>query len=339
MAYVPPPPGSTTPGQPTPEGVHKQAVNINDLPPEVRKSFLLSMVFFPTLVGATICAVIFLGWWTLFENKKPEQFAKELLSTDARRRKVAQRELAEKLGDKAIYSTVTLNALIDMVNNPELDKEAEQWSPQTMITGDELRASPRWWAAAMAGHFAAKLPDAADKTRAREALIKALKEKNLGIFAARGLSLMRDPQARDALVERLENGDDVAIKTAATSALGAIGEYVIALGAGLESTNEADRKYAAEKLTESGIKPEKAAVEAALNSYREPLQKAFKESSTAEVKDNAAIALARLRDPLGKEHLTSLTKSEDAVIRDHAQRALKALAGEPLSPPGATKAL
>lgn len=330
MAYVPPPPGSTTPGEPTPEGVHKQSVNINDLPPEVRKSFLLSMVFFPTLVGATICAVIFLGWWTLFEEKPPEQFAKELLSKDARRRKVAQRELAEKLGDKAIYSAVTMNALIEMLNNPELDKEAEAWSPQTMISGDEQRASPRWWAAAMVGHFAAKLPDPADKARAREALIKALSEKNLGIFAARGLSLMRDPLAQPALVDRLQNADDPAIKTAAASALGAIGEYVIALGQGLESANDADRKYAAEKLEAAGIRADKAAVEAALATFRGPLEEAFRASSAPELKDNAAIALARLRDPLGKEHLVELTKSEDAVIRDHAQRALKLLAGGPV---------
>src|SRR5438477_6493830 len=109
------------------------------------------MVFFPTLVGAVICAVVFLGWWTLFETKNPEQYATELASPDSRRRLMAARELAEHMWDERIYHPATLTALIDIMQNPALDKEAEQWSPSTMITpnGEVSGSRLRWWAAAM----------------------------------------------------------------------------------------------------------------------------------------------------------------------------------------------
>ncbi|HYG74804.1 MAG TPA: HEAT repeat domain-containing protein [Planctomycetota bacterium] len=301
MAYVPPPPGSTELGKPTPEGVQKQDVHIADLPPEVRRSFLLSMVFFPSLVGAMICAVVFLGWWTVFDSKKPEQYAKELSSPDARRRWMAAREMAENIGDKKIYHSETLTSLIGILQNPELDKETELWSPTSMIKQEGEKASRlRWWAAAMVGHFAAMLPDPADKKRGLEALIKALDDKEVAVFAARGLSLLKDPAARDALVDKLQNSPDPAIRAAAANALGAIGGYLVVM-----------------KKSDDELKP-----------FREPLRKAFETEKEKEVSDNAAIALARLKDPFGQARLNELAKSEDAVIRDHAQRALNLLSGK-----------
>src|SRR6185295_20108437 len=97
MAYIPPEPGSTTAGQPTPAGVQKQDVHITDLPPEVRKSFLKSMVFFPSMVGAAICLLMFVGWLTIFKPKEPTQYAVELDSPDMRRRMSAAREMAERI--------------------------------------------------------------------------------------------------------------------------------------------------------------------------------------------------------------------------------------------------
>ena len=86
MAYIPPAPGSTKLGEPTPDGVPKQAVHIADLPPEVRKNFLTSMVYFPTLVGAMVCLIMFLGWWLLHSDKTPTQYADALTSNDPRLR-------------------------------------------------------------------------------------------------------------------------------------------------------------------------------------------------------------------------------------------------------------
>src|SRR5471032_2170286 len=129
MAYVPPPPGSTVLGESTPDGVKKQDAHIADLPPEVRRSFLLSMVFFPSIVGATVCLILFLGYFAVFTPKTPKQYADELSSNDARRRWVAARELSENIGKDSIYEKKTLTVLIEILQNPELDKESAAWSP------------------------------------------------------------------------------------------------------------------------------------------------------------------------------------------------------------------
>ena len=303
MAYVPPTPGSTVPGQPTPGDVPKQDVHIADLPPEVRRSFLLSMVFFPTLVGAVICAVIFLGWWTLFQNKDSDQYARDLTGNDSRRRLMAARELGEHIGDPRIYQPATLNALIEILQNPALDKDAEQWSPQSLITPDgEVSGSRlRWFAADLLGHVAALLPEEADRKRGLDALLKAMNEKDIAVFAARGLSLLKDPAACETLVAHLKTDPDPAVKAACAHAIGAIGAYVIA-------ANKGD--------------------DAALKPYREPLRQAYASETDQDLRDNVAIALARLKDPTGQPRLLELSKSEDAVIRDNAQRALKALEGK-----------
>jgi HEAT repeat protein len=68
--------------------------------------------------------------------------------------------------------------------------------------------------------------------------------------------------------------------------------------------------------------------DATLKPYREPLRIAYTTETEKDVVDNIAIALARLKDPTGQPRLLELSKSEDAVIRDHAQRALKALSGK-----------
>lgn len=307
MPYVPPPPGATVPGQPTPAGVPKQDAHIADLPSEVRRSFLLSMIFFPTLVGATVCVIIVLAWWMMFEPRKPEQFAAELTCGDARRRHVAARELSERLADPRIYHPATLTALIQILENPELDKEAAAWTPTNIIQNkDEPGSRLRWWAALMVGRFAANLPDPADKKRGLDALVKALGEKDLAIFAARGLNLLKDPAARGPLVDRLQNDADPAVKAAAANTLGAIGAELLA------RQESGDKNVSADDLS----------------AFRDPLRAAFQSSTDAEVRDNAAIALARLKDPIGRERLTELTRSEDAVIRDHARRALEILDGK-----------
>jgi len=303
MAYVPPTPGSTVPGQPTPGDVPKQDVHIADLPPEVRRSFLLSMVFFPTLVGAVICAVIFLGWWTLFQNKEPEQYARDLTSNDSRRRLMAARELGEHMGDERIYKPATMNALIEILQNPELDKDAQQWSPQSLITPDgEVSGSRlRWFAADMLGHVAALMPEEADRKRGLQALLKAMSEKDIAVFAARGLSLLKDPEARETLVAHLQTDPDPGVKAACAHALGALGAFQIA----------------AKKADDASLKP-----------YRDPLRQAYGTETDQDLRDNIAIALARLKDPTGQPRLLELSKNEDAVIRDNAQRALKALEGK-----------
>ncbi len=305
MPYVPPPPGSTVPGQPTPDGVKKQDVHIADLPPEVRRSFLLSMVFFPTLVGATICVVLFLGFYIMFKPKDGAEFARELRSPDARRRWTAARELAESIRpDARIYHPDVLTALIEILENPELDKEVETWTPTSMIrpkAEDEQGSRLRWFAARMVGHVGGVLSEPANKDRALAALLKALDDKNLGVFAAEGLSFLKDPRALDPLVKQLESNPDTAVRAAAAKALGAIGAHVLSQKA---ADGEVDR-------------------------FREPLRAAFQNQKDPHVLDNAAIALARLKDGTGKTRLQELEKNDDAVVRDHARRALEILAGKP----------
>jgi hypothetical protein len=318
MPYVPPTPGSTTPGQPTPEGVKKQDAHIADLPPEVRRSFLLSMVFFPSLVGATICLIMFLGWWTLFKPKEAPQYARDLRSADMRRRWQAARELGEAMQpapvnekgeildtvpDEKIYQPEVLGALIEIVQNAELDQETEVWSPASMIKqGDERSSRLRWWAAAMIGHFAAVLPDPVDRERGYQALIGALHDKsdaNLAVYACRGLSLLKDPRAGEHLVKML-NSDDSGVKAAAAVALGCIGFHAIC-----HNTKNVD-----------------------LDAFRTPLRATYKAGGDRLVLDNTAIALARLKDGTGKDRLEQMQKSdEDPVVRDHARRALETLTG------------
>src|SRR5260221_539712 len=97
MAYVPPPPGSTEAGKPTPDGVSKQDAHITDLPPEVRKSFITSMIFFPSMVGGGICLLMFLGWILVFKPKEPVDYARELGSGDMRRMWEATRDMSERI--------------------------------------------------------------------------------------------------------------------------------------------------------------------------------------------------------------------------------------------------
>lgn len=332
MAYVPPAPGSTVPGQPTPEGVPKQDAHIADLPPEVRRSFLLSMVFFPSLVGATICLVIFLGYWTVFKAKEPLQFAAELTSNDPRRRWSAARELAESIPPadpnpnspkNRIYDPVVLTALIAILENKELDKEAQAWSPTAMIKKEDEGSRIRWWAAPMVGHFAARMDDRIDRKRGLQALLKALEEKDLAVFAAKGLSLLKDPAAREPLTVILQDSaQDPAVQAAAANAMGATGEYAL-LQKYYAMKNNAKAPAGWEEIYSSDTD---------LELYRQPLREAFTRIKDPTVLDNIAVALARLRDPSGKTRLQELTKHSDSVVRDHAERALLTL--ETLPPKG-----
>src|SRR5262249_40418757 len=121
-------------------------------------------------------------------------------------------------------------------------------------------------------------------------------DKNLTVFAARGLCLMKDARAKDALVKHLSD-EDTGARAAAANALGAIGSYLLS-----------------SKAPESDVE-----------AFRIPLRAAFAEMQDENVLDNIAIALARMKEPLGKERLVALSKSEDAVARDNARRALEIL--------------
>jgi len=299
MSYVPPSPGSTKLGEPTPDGVAKQNVHIADLPPEVRRSFLLSMVFFPTIVGATVCLILFLGYHAVFKPKNPFQYSVELSSNDARRRWMAARELSENIGKDSIYDSKTLTVLIEILQNPELDKEVAAWTPSAAIKdADEKQSRLRWWAAPMVGHFAAKLPDQADKDRGLQALLKALEDKDVALFAAKGLSLLKDPRAREALAAKLDSTSDNGLRLAAAHALGSIGYFVM--------------------VNQHGKNPE-------VDPFRMPLRAAFSSAQDPDLLDNIAIALARLQDPMGKQRLENLQKSEDPVAREKARDALQIL--------------
>lgn len=309
MAYVPPPPGSTTAGEPTPDGVRKQDVHITDLPPEVRKSFLLSMVFFPSLVGAAICLALFLGWVTLFKPKEPAQYAQELESPDMRRRWTAAREMSEHISpvntedNPRIYVPETLTALIKIMENPDLDKETEAWSPSGSIKQDQEKSSIRWWAAYTVGHVGAKLKNPADTERAYQALIKALDEKtNIAIWAAMGLSFMRDARAAEALDRHLESDPNAGVRWACAKALGSIGEYQM---------QKKETFEAAERI-------------------RGFLQNAFQRENAKPNKDdyvlnNLAVALAHMHDSTGLARLHELEVHDDPVVREIARNALTVL--------------
>jgi hypothetical protein len=316
MAYVPPPPGSTVSGQPTPEGVPKQSVHITDLPPEVRKSFLMSMVFFPSLIGAVICVIMFLGWITIFKQKEAVQYAQELGSGDMRRRWTAAREMSEHIkqyGEKEntrIYAPETLTALIQILDNPDLDREVAAWSPSASIKDDQEKGSIRGWAALMLGHIGAVLKDKdkAEEERAYKALLKALEEKEISLFAARGLAYLRDGRAGEALARHVETDPDAGVRWTSAEALGSIGWYLMQQK---ETLLEADR-------------------------FREYLRNAWQlENAKAKrdetLLDNLALSLARVKDSAGLERLHALEKNADPIVRDHARRALEIL-NAPLLP-------
>ena len=300
MSYVPPPPGSTKLGEPTPEGVKKQDVHIADLPAEVRRSFLLSMVFFPTIVGATVCLILFLGYYAVFKPKNPFQYSVELSSPDARRRWMAARELSENIGKPSIYEKKTLSVLIEILQNKELDKETVAWTPSAAIKDDDEKESRiRWWAAPMVGLFAAKLPDQEDKDRGLQALLAALEDKDVAFFAAKGLGLLKDPRAREALASHLSSEHDSGVRIVLAHALAETGYYAYSNGGKAED----------------------------LETYRAPLRAAYQNPNEkdADVLDNLALALARLGDATGKERIEAITKSDDAVARQAARSALEML--------------
>lgn len=307
MAYVPPAPGSTQPGQPTPADVPKQDVHITDLPPEVRKSFLMSMVFFPSLIGAAICLVMFLGWVTIFKPKEPKQYAQELSSGDMRRRRVAARELSEHIRpygekqDSAIYSPEVVNALIDILNNPDLDQEAQDWSPSNTMREDKERFSLRQWAAYQLGHIAAQMKDP-EHDNAFKALVKALDEKLLTIQAAAGLARFGDPRAIDPLAKHLAEDTDPSLRKAAGVALGSIGYKQLYEKNGYDNAEKVRVALRTAYQTE--------------NSRANP---------SSDLLDNYAVALARTKDSTGKARIEALEKSDDPSDRQHAQQALQIL--------------
>lgn len=308
MAYIPPNPGSTTTGEPTPSGVPKQDVHITDLPPEIRKSFLKSMVFFPSMVGAAICLLMFVGWLLLFNrHKSPEQYALELEGPDMRRRWETARELSDRITpfgqpDSRIYSPKVLSALLKLMSDPELDKEASEWSPSKAMKKEEEVTSIRWWAAKMTGHIAAKLPDPADKTRAYEALAKALEEKNsIAIYAAEGLLLMREVRAVEALNRHLESEADLGMRSICAKALGAIGEYQTAMQTA-ESSEIAERihTYLA-------------------NAYQRENGSADKSEKHENLLNNLAFALGKMHDRAGLDRIRALEAHENAEYRAAAR--------------------
>ena len=308
MAYIPPPPGSTAPGQPTPEGVTKQSVHITDLPPEVRKNFLMSMIFFPSMVGAAICAVMFLGWVTIFKPKEPAQYALELGSSDMRRRWTAARELSEHIKqygetqNTRIYSPETLTALIQILDNPDLDRETPSWSPSGSIRQDDEKGSLRAWAAMMTGHVGAILPLPADRDRAYSALAKGLDDKELTLFAARGMAYLRDSRAIDALARHVNDDADAGHRWAAAEALGSIGWAQMQ---SKDGTDGADKVRLALK-----------------NAYAVENSKPKRDDTLL---DNLAIALARVKDSTALERLHALEKHAEPSVRDQARRALEIL--------------
>lgn len=307
MAYVPPAPGSTQPGQPTPSDVPKQDVHITDLPPEVRKSFLMSMVFFPSLIGAAICLVMFLGWVTIFKPKEPKQYALELSSNDMRRRRMAARELSEHIRpygekqDSPIYSPEVVTALIQILDNPDLDQEAQDWSPSNAMRQDNERFSLRQWAAYQLGHIAAQMKDP-DHERAYQALIKALDEKPLTISTAAGLARFGDPRAIDALAKHLAEDTDPMHRKAAGVALGSIGYKLLFKKDGYDNAEKVRAALRTAYQTE--------------NSRGQP---------SADLLDNFSVALGRAKDSTGKARIEALEKSADPSDREHARQALDIL--------------
>jgi len=320
MAYIPPAPGATQPGQPTPVDVPKQDVHITDLPPEVRKSFLMSMVFFPSLIGAAVCLVMFLGWVTIFKPKESKQYALELTSSDMRRRLVAERELAEHIRpfgeklDSQIYSPEVVAALLQILDNPDLDQEALEWSPSNTMRKDDERASQRQYAAYILGHIAAQMPDP-EHERVLKALLKALDQNPLTLHAIRGLALCRDPGAIEPLVKHLNEDTDAGLRHAAAEALGSIGFK--------------------EMMSKDGFQNADKVRNALKTAFQNENAKAKRDELLL---DNLAIALARVKDSTGKARLEALEKDEDMSNREQARRALEIL-NTPLPDAGAAKPL
>ena len=317
MAYTPPSPGATEVGKPTPAGVPKQDAHIRDLPPEVRRSFLLSMVFFPSAVGGAICLVLFLGWWTLREPKRASQYAHELrhgiLAGDNKRtRWQTAREIAENIGDPKIHDPEVLSALLEIVAKPDLDEEVDAWTPSDMIReAGERRTRLRWWAAFLAGHIAGTLHD--PNGQGLSVLSAALEEESpsdpasaagLRLYASAGLTLLKSLSAVDVLARRLAHDPDAGVRQSCAKALGTIGAQHFMSGAAGHAP--ADR----------------------LLLIQDALRTAYRKDSDVYVTWNAAIALARLKDDTGRATLEKLLQDSDPIVQRQAQRALEILDGK-----------
>lgn len=316
MSYTPPPPGSTEVGKPTPDDVPKQDAHIRDLPPEVRRSFLLSMVFFPSAVGAGICLVLFIGWWTLREPKKAPQYALELregISAGSKRtRWQVAREIAEHINDPAVQDPDVLSALLDIVEKPDLDEEVEVWSPSDMIRkAEERRVRLRWWAAYFAGHLGGVLKDPNGRTA--KVLTKTVQEESredaqtaagLRTYAAEGLALLKDLDTVDVLAKRATSDGDAGVRATAAYALGSIGFHHYTSGA------------------VTGASPQ------TLEAIRAALREAYLKDNDLDVTYNAAIALARIQDDTGRKTLDKLTENPDPLLQAQARKALAILEGK-----------
>ena len=137
--------------------------------------------------------------------------------------------------------------------------------------------------------------------------MKALADKNasVGIHAARGLALMRDPRAGDALALKPGPDADPGIRWAAAEALGAIGSYL------MQDSTKGDPEV-----------------------FRNYLRVAFRAENSRPkpdrfMLDNLAVSLARLKDSEGLPRLQELEKDGDPVVREQARRAIEVLQGTP----------
>jgi len=316
MAYTPPPPGSTEVGKPTPSDVPKQSVEIKDLPPEVRRSFLLSMVFFPSIVGASVCFVVFLGYYFLSDKKSAAQYAAELRegvkTANVRTRWVTARNLSEAFNSKdreRLYDPDLLSAMIEVLTNPALDEDGEAWSPSDMIRAEgEKRAKLRFYIAPLVGLLAAEIDD----PRGAEALLRVMAEEpgrdkqgqldaaNLRAICALTLGNMHALNAVEPLKRALAEDPDERVRVHCALALGSIAVWMRKTGV----------DGAAEKSED----------------IRLALRVAFERpGQAANVLENAAVALARLKDPSGRAVLEELSHDADPNAQRMAKQALEAL--------------
>jgi len=296
--------------------VAKQDVHIRDLPPEVRRSFLLSMVFFPAVVGGGVCGILFLGWWFLREPKKSAQYALELregMAAGGNRRsrwKVA-REVAENKDRPEVLNPDVLAALLEIVQKPELDEDVDVWSPSDMLrSADERRTSVRVWAAYLSGFVGGRLND--PDGRAAETLVQALNEPRgkdaetntrMRLYTAQGLALLKDLNTAEALIQRLQHDPDVGVRAACAYALGAVGWYHFT----------------------SGAAPNAPALK--LEQIRAALREAYQKDHGQYVTWNTAIALARLKDDTGRQALEHMLVDDNPETQQEARKALDLLDG------------
>ncbi len=265
-------------------------------------SGVIGFVLFPLMIVIVLAGIVWLVQALALDDRTQADYIRQLKSPD----RSVRWQAALDLVDTNKGSTDLVPLLIEMLDSsPEENVLAQStWgSMRDMLsTPEEKELNLRWYLTAALSRIGGE--------RAYDKLLELATDTDRGVrtYAVLGLATVDaglrahdDSEARAILIDRLRADEDWGVRASAAFALGSF-------GATIGDQAEADRRTDSENLI--GI-----------------LTVAHGGDENIDVRRNAAVSLARLGSPAGRETLDSMIRDETAHIRSQGRRALRLLDG------------